>query len=78
MLNTIMLASSAEYLGGLLFDIFNAGIFFFHTAFDFKKNKKMEKKKVKYKGRRCISHGCLYLPGAGGACFALDAAWSQK
>ena len=29
MLNIIMLTSNAEYLGGLLFDIFNAGILFF-------------------------------------------------
>ena len=40
MLNTIMLASSAEYLGGLLFDIFNAGIFFFILILRKIKNKK--------------------------------------
>lgn len=44
MLKIIMLADtveygSAEYLGGVLFDIFNAGILFFILFFDFKEIK---------------------------------------
>lgn len=46
MLNTIMLASSAEYLGGLLFDIFNAGIFFFILLLILRKIKN-KKNKIK-------------------------------
>ena len=47
MLNTIMLASSAEYLGGLLFDIFNAGIFFFILLLILRKIKN-KKNKIKW------------------------------
>ena len=44
-------------------------------AYDFENKKK---KKRGSQGRRCISHGCLYLPGAGGACFCPGCSMESK
>lgn len=39
---------------------------------------KIKKEKRGSQGRRCISHGCLYLPGTGGACFGFGCSMEPK